>query len=183
MLSRTNKNILTGILVLILLNTYVFEIEILNVFIAIAVIAILIYSNRKVLKTLSVIEIISVLVFVATVIALLVGFFYFVGRPLIDFVTISWLNFIIKILLIIVVFLPALGLIYKGMRVITKNKFPVMETDLNKNKIENNSKTRHDEDIKQLINQGKTAGAIKLVRKRYGYSLLEARDYIEQYKN
>src|SRR5690625_3897130 len=89
MLSRFNKNILTGILVLLLLNTYVFESEPLNVLIGIAVLGIFIYSNRKVLKTLSLLEIIGMVVFIAAVIGLLVGFFFFIASPLIDRITVG----------------------------------------------------------------------------------------------
>src|SRR5690625_2811845 len=97
MLSRFNKNILTGILVLLLLNTYVFESEPLNVLIGIAVLGIFIYSNRKVLKTLSLLEIIGMVVFIAAVIGLLVGFFFFIASPLIDRITVGWLNLLVAI--------------------------------------------------------------------------------------
>src|SRR5690625_2449135 len=125
MLSRFNKNILTGILVLLLLNTYVFESEILNVLIGIAVFWIFIYSNRKVLKTLSLLEIIGMIVFIVAVISLLVAFFYFIAGPLINRITVGWLNLLVEIFIVIVIIIPSLGIIYKVMLVFMNNKFLV----------------------------------------------------------
>jgi len=179
MLSRFNKNILTGILVLLLLNTYVFESEPLNVLIGIAVLGIFIYSNRKVLKTLSLLEIIGMVVFIAAVIGLLVGFFFFIASPLIDRITVGWLNLLVAIFIVIVILIPTLGILYKGMRVITKNKFPVMKTEIDEEDRKNYPK---DEQIQQLANEDKIVEAVKLAREKYGYSLLKAHDYVQHLK-
>src|SRR5699024_12194630 len=130
MLSRFNKNILTGILVLLLLNTYVFESEILNVLIGIAVFGIFIYSNRKVLKTLSLLEIIGMIVFIVAGISLLVAFFYFIAGPLINRITVGWLNLLVAIFVVIVILVPALGIIYIGMGVVTESRLPDMNTEI-----------------------------------------------------
>jgi len=179
MLSSFNKNILTGILVLLLLNTYVFESEILNVLIGIAVFGIFIYSNRKVLKTLSLLEIIGMIVFIVAVISLLVAFFYFIAGPLINRITVGWLNLLVAIFIVIVILIPALGIIYKGMRVITKNKFPVMKTEIDDEDRKNYPK---DKQIQQLASEGRTVEAVRLAREKYGYSLLKATDYIQYLK-
>lgn len=179
MLSQVNKNLLYGLLVLVLLNTYVFKNEVINSLIGIIALGIIIYSNRKALKTLSFLEIIGVLAFIAAVIALLTVFFYFIANPLIQLITVRWLNFVVKVVLVIGVFIPALGLLYKGMRMITNDKFPVMDMQSNK---EDDQNYPNDDEIKQLINQGKTVEATKRARERYGYSLLKAHDYIQQFK-
>src|SRR5690625_5000916 len=130
------------------------------------------YSNRKVLIIFSLLEFICMVVFIAAVICLLVGFFFFISSPLIDRITVGWLNLLVAIFIVIVILIPTLGILYKGMRVITKNKFPVMKTEIDDEDRKNYPK---DKQIQQLASEGRKVEAVRLAREKYGYRSEERR--------
>lgn len=180
-LSNINKNLLTALLIMLLLNRYVLKMATIDIVIGIVAFAILIYANRHVLKTLSFLEITGVLVFVAAVIALLVGFFHLVASPLDQLLTVGWINYLVKVAVVIAVLIPALGLLYKGMRLITKGKFPVMDIEPAQEK---GAPTQYpiNSQVQQLVDEDQIVKAVKLARELYGYSLLEAKKYVDRLK-
>lgn len=175
MFHNVNTKLITVLMIIILLNTYVVKIEIVNVIVMFIGLGVLAYSNRKILKELSIWQNLGILILFAGTVALLAGFFYFVASPIVDLISIGWIRYIVMVAIIIGTLIPAIGLLYKGMSRITNGKFPVMDTELETEDIEYPT----NEEVQQLVNSEKVVEAVKLSRKLYGYSLLEAKRYVD----
>lgn len=167
--------IITVLLISMLLNTYIFKIEVFNVILGLFVFGIAIYANRFIFKKLTMKQNMMMLLLLIGTITLLVGFFYFIAGPIVQLIPFSWLQSVMKIILTIGAFIPAMVLLFKGMSIISDGKFPNVD-------IESETQLKEypkNEEIEQLIHNGESIKAVKRVREIYGYSLLEAKRYVD----
>lgn len=174
-----NNKLITAILILLLLNVFVVK----NDFMSIVVMAILagagIYWNRKELKRLSWGERIGIAGMFIVVIFALACFFLFIASPLMNLITIGWLRFMMILIIIIAGVSFGIIIIQQGIEKITKGKYSFDE------RVEKSTPNDMpvNVDIQQLVDEGKTVEAVKVARETYGYSLLEAKQYIDTLTN
>src|SRR5690625_951323 len=133
-----------------------------------------VYWNRKEFKKFSLLELAGIAGLFIVVIGALACFFVFVASPLVNLITVRWLRFITVVLIIIGGLTMGLAIIQQGMKKLTKGRYPFSE-DVEQMEMPEN------EVIQQLIDEGKVVQAIKVARETYGYSLLEAKKYIDSF--
>lgn len=164
-----------ALLLLLILNTYVFELVFIDLIIFLVAFIALIYINKDKIQELNTWQIIAVLLLFVVTISLLVAFFYFIASPIANRITINWLRFIVQIGFTLIAIIPGFILLFQGVSKITKGKFP----DRSSEKIEESKDFPQNEEIKQLVKEDQAIKAIKKAREIYGYSLIEAKKYID----
>lgn len=178
MFQQKQSQLLTLLLILMLLNTYIIKVEIIDALLVIIVIGSIVYFNRQTLKELSIWQNIGILLLFIGIITLLVGFFYFVASPVVQMISIGWIRYIVQIVMVIGTLIPTIVLLYKGMSKITNGKFPNTNIEVDQEPKE----YPVNEEIKQLIQNGETIKAVKVARELYDYSLVEAKRYVDEFK-
>lgn len=172
---QRSSKLIALLVVLMLLNTFVMKIEVVDMMLVIIGLGLVIYLNKEILKKLSIWQNIGILVLFIVTVALLVCFFYFVASPVVHMISIGWIRYVVQIILIIGALIPAIGLLFKGMSKLTHGKFPITDSELEKDSREHVPNER----VEQLVRNGQVVKAVKLSRELYGYSLVEAKRYVD----
>lgn len=178
MIDNINTKWIMVLLIGLLVNTYILKIEILDIILIIMLLGIIVYSNRHILKKLSIWQNLGILLLLLGTIVLMAGFLYYIANPVVNLISTQWIRNIAIVAIILGILVPAIGLLYKGMSKITKGKFPVTDIEL----VAENIDYPINEAIQQLVNEGKIVEAVKKARELYGYSLLEAKHYVDNIK-
>ena len=173
-----NGKLMTILIILLLLNTYLVKLEVVDVILVMIGLGSIVYFNRKILKELSIWQNLGILTLFVGTVALLASILYFVARPVVHLISVDWVRYIVQIGIIIVTLFPAIVLLYKGMSKITDGKFPNTEIELAPEAEE----YPVNEEVQQLVRDGEVIKAVKLSRELYGYSLLEAKRYVDSLK-
>lgn len=158
-----------------LVNLFILKIAYLDMFIIALLIGLTIYLNRDLWRGFSVGKIMSMLgVFILSVL-LLASFFYFVARPVVDLIANDSLKYVAIFVIVVGVFIPYMHMLSKVIFKLSKGK--LLGTDIKVNpKVFDQSPS---EEILDLIDAGKVVPAVKAARVSYGYSLVEAKQYID----
>ena len=172
-------NIAVVLLMLGMFMSYLTSSDLLSFIIVIIALGFVGFAYRKIWKQLSVWQILGIILLFVAVVALFSSFFYFVARPLVNLITIGWLNYLAAIGIVIIVLIPAVTILLKGIEKITNGKFPDLNIDSETSVID----YPKNEAVQQLVNDGKVIEAVKLSRELYGYSLIEAKRYVDSLIN
>src|SRR5690625_1602266 len=133
-----------------------------------------VYWNRKEFKKFSLLELAGIAGLFIVVIGALACFFVFVASPLVNLITVRLLRFITVVLIIVGGLTIGLAIIQQGSKKIMNGRYPSRGMGEQMEVAENI-------EIQQLIDEGKVVQAVKVARKTYGYSLLEAKEYIDSF--
>lgn len=164
---------MTVILTIGMLIAYLLDSRVLEGIVGMITFGMIAFLYKDVWKQLSIWRILGVIFFFFGIVSIVAFIFYYIANPIIKLISIGWLNTIVTYAVIIATLILALIILYKGLLKITGGKFSI-ETE---NEAENIVYPINEE-VKQLIDDGKEIQAIKLTRKLYGYSLLEAKKYV-----
>lgn len=175
---QRSSKLIALLVVLMLLNTFVLKIEIIDMILVIIGLGLVISLNKETLKKLSIWQNLGIFALFIVTVALLVCFFYFVASPIVHMISIGWIRYIVQIILVIASLIPTIALLFKGVSKITNGKFPVVDIE-----VANDDKEYVPNDrIEQLVHNGEVVKAVKLSRELYGYSLVEAKRYVDRLK-
>lgn len=166
---------LTVILTMGMLMAYLIDSEILEGIVVVATIGMIGFLYRDVWIELSIWRILALMLFFVGIVSIVACFFLFIASPIVDLISIGWLNSIVTYTIIIVGLILALIIFQKGLLKITNGKFPNTDLEMETEEIE----YPINEEIKQLVDEEKVVQAVKLARQLYGYSLLEAKRYVD----
>jgi|GEM_PF-5496118 len=169
-----NNKLITAIIMLLLINTFVVKNDFMSIVAMVLMAGAGLYWNRQELKKFKRGELAGIACLFIVVIVALACLFLFVANPVVNLITVGPLRFIAIILIIIAGLALGLYTIQLGMKQITKGRYPFSE-DVEQMEMPEN------EVIQQLIDEGKVVQAIKVARETYGYSLLEAKKYIDSF--
>lgn len=183
-----NKKVNYKLIVIVIIGLFLLQTsEMFQIVIPVVIVGYIVYANRKVWKQLSVWQLLGMILFFGALITVVAGLLYYVASPLVNLITINWISYIAKIILVIVVLIPTSIIFHKGMLKISGGKFPdlnieevddlelkqiITELDQSKNPI--NSRLR------QLVKNGEEVKAVKEAREYFSYSLLKAKKYVDR---
>lgn len=170
---------LTVILTMGMLIAYLLDSEILEGIVVVATIGMIGFLYRDVLRQLSIWRILAIILFLVGIVSIAACFFMFIASPIVDLISIGWLNSIVTYAVIIIGLILTLIMIQKGLLKITNGKFPNTDIEMETEDIE----YPINEEIKQLVDDEKVVQAVRLARESYGYSLLEAKRYVDSLDN
>lgn len=162
------------LLFICMIISIIFNVDLLNLMLFIGIIGWVGFSLRESWKQLKFQQILGVVIYLAILVSLTVCFFYFIGNPIVNLISIGWLKTVVTFIIIICAIIPLSIIFQKGALKITNGKFPVMDTELGMADIE----YPFNEEVQQLVRDEKVIKAVKLSRELYGYSLLKAKRYV-----
>ena len=167
---------LTVIITIGMLMAYLLDSAILEGIVGVATIGMIGFLYRNALRQLSIWRILTAILFLVGIVTIAACFFMFIASPIVDLISIGWLETIVTYAVVMIGLFLTLIIIQKGLFKITDGKIP--NTD-----IEMETEDREypiNEEIKQLVEDEKVVQAVKLTRELYGYSLLEAKRYVDR---
>lgn len=167
---------LTVIITIGMLMAYLLDSAILEGIVGVATIGMIGFLYRNALRQLSIWRILTAILFLVGIVTIAACFFMFIASPIVDLISIGWLKTIVTYAVVMIGLFLTLIIIQKGLFKITDGKIP--NTD-----IEMETEDREypiNEEIKQLVEDEKVVQAVKLTRELYGYSLLEAKRYVDR---
>lgn len=159
-MSHKKLHKLTVILTMGMLIAYLLDSRILEGIVGVTTIGMIGFLYRDVWKQFSIWRILAGILFFVGIVSIVACIFLFIANPIVNLISIGWLNRIVTYTVIMVVLILAVMIIQKGLLKITNGKLLHTDIEMETEDIE----YPINEEIKQLVDDEKVVQAVRIAR-------------------